>query len=208
MKSLLQQQFQWYLRLLATKIVVNQKEGILFFLKYIYISNSITAQGFDYLLIHSRVTFKFQPSFHCCTCFQNSMLLRACIVLSVFWEYSEPEGSCCFLVALWALPPHCCCELSASAQRGFTESTEHQASPFLSKPNLLQMLVTFPENHTCKDFPVWLSEEHSLGWFNRSLSCISASPWMAPHGTPPNGAAALTGAPQNPELRDQPEVLY
>lgn len=39
MKSLLQQQFQWYLRLLATKIVVNQKEGVLFFFKkYIYIS--------------------------------------------------------------------------------------------------------------------------------------------------------------------------
>lgn len=43
MKSLLQQQFQWYLRLLATKIVVNQKEGVVFFFKYIYISNSITA---------------------------------------------------------------------------------------------------------------------------------------------------------------------
>lgn len=27
MKSLLQQQFQWYLRLLAPKIVINQKEG-------------------------------------------------------------------------------------------------------------------------------------------------------------------------------------
>lgn len=40
MKSLLQQQFQWYLRLLATKIVVNQKEGVLFyffFLIYIHL---------------------------------------------------------------------------------------------------------------------------------------------------------------------------
>lgn len=42
MKSLLQQQFQWHLRLLATKIVVNHKEGILY-IYYIYLSNSITA---------------------------------------------------------------------------------------------------------------------------------------------------------------------
>lgn len=48
---------------------------------------------------------------------------------------------------------------------GFTESTEHRASPLRSKPTLLQMLVTFPENHACNDFPVSQSDSlRSLVW--------------------------------------------
>lgn len=105
------------------------------------------------------------------------MLLRACIVLSVFWEYSEPEGSCCFLVAFWALPLHCCCELCASAQGGFPDSTEHWGSLLLSKPNLLQMLVTFPENHTHKGFPVSLSGSlRSVVWDGLTGACPAFLP--------------------------------
>lgn len=140
--------------------------------------------------MHSRTTFKFHPSFHCCSCSQNQMLLRACIV-HVYWEYSEPEGSCCLLMAFWDLPLHCLLAIRKVLQRSevFTDSSEHWATPLFSKPNLLQMSVTFPENHTCKVFsnvtgdwvPLWGAP------FEKSLQELYFPETNCPSFLPPLG---------------------
>lgn len=55
MKSLLQQQFQWHLRLLDAKIVVNHKEGI-----YIFFFNICICLKLDYCLGLPLFTDAFQ----------------------------------------------------------------------------------------------------------------------------------------------------
>lgn len=57
MKSLLQQQFQWHLRLLATRIAVNHKETILQMCIYTYILYIHACTHLTWLLLRATPTF-------------------------------------------------------------------------------------------------------------------------------------------------------
>lgn len=102
------------------------------------------------------------------------------------WEYSEPEGSLCLLMALWDLPLRCLLAMNKVLERRevFTDSSEHWATPLFTKPNLLQMFVTFPENHTVQVFsnvtgdqvPLWGAQFEMLkllraALFSETLFC-------------------------------------